>query len=104
MAWRAAPPRTIHRPAYPTGLSTTPLPHLATRHGGFSARAQVAYSAWCPRASGGGPRPTDRDGEHGMTRGLFAGFFTTLAFVVVVLAGLFGIFTLVSYLAGPVGG
>jgi hypothetical protein len=39
-----------------------------------------------------------------MTRGLFAGFFTTLAFVVVVLAGLFGIFTLVSYLAGPVGG
>jgi hypothetical protein len=39
-----------------------------------------------------------------MTRGLFAGFFTTLAFVVVVLAVLFGIFTLVSYLAGPVGG
>ncbi len=39
-----------------------------------------------------------------MTRGFFAGFLTTLAFVVVVLAGLFGIFTLVSYVAGPGGG
>jgi len=39
-----------------------------------------------------------------MTRGFFAGFFSTLAFVAVVLIGLFGIFTLVSYLAGPVGG
>lgn len=32
------------------------------------------------------------------------GFATTLAFVVAVLAALFGIFTLVSWLAGPVGG
>ncbi len=39
-----------------------------------------------------------------MTRELFAGFFITLAFVAVVLVVLFGIFTLVSYLAGPVGG
>ncbi len=39
-----------------------------------------------------------------MTRDLFAGFFSTLAFVVIVLVALFGIFTLVSYLAGPVGG
>jgi hypothetical protein len=39
-----------------------------------------------------------------MTRGLFAGSFTTLAFVVIVLSALFGIFPLVSYLAGPVGG
>jgi hypothetical protein len=38
------------------------------------------------------------------TRGWFAGFFSTLAFVAVVLAALFGIFTLVSYWAGPVGG
>jgi hypothetical protein len=39
-----------------------------------------------------------------MTRELFAGFFSTLAFVAVVVVALFGIFTLVSYLAGPVGG
>lgn len=39
-----------------------------------------------------------------MTRGFFAGFFTTLVFVAVVLTALFGIFTLVAYLAGPVGG
>jgi len=39
-----------------------------------------------------------------MTRGFFAGFVWTLAFVVIVLAALFGIFTLVSYVAGPVGG
>lgn len=32
------------------------------------------------------------------------GFFQTLAFMVVVIVVLFGIFTLVSYLAGPVGG
>jgi hypothetical protein len=37
-------------------------------------------------------------------RGWFAGFFSTLAFVVVVLGALFGIFTLISYWAGPVGG
>jgi hypothetical protein len=39
-----------------------------------------------------------------MTRGFFAGLGTTILFVVVVLAALFGIFTLVSYIAGPVGG
>ena len=38
------------------------------------------------------------------TKGWFAGVFSTLAFVVVVLAALFGIFTLISYWAGPVGG
>jgi hypothetical protein len=38
------------------------------------------------------------------TRGLLAGFFSTLAFFVIAAALLFGIFTLVSYLAGPVGG
>jgi hypothetical protein len=32
------------------------------------------------------------------------GFLQTLLFLVVVAAVLFGIFTLVSYLAGPVGG
>ena len=36
--------------------------------------------------------------------GVFRGFFQTLLFLVVVAAVLFGIFTLVSYLAGPVGG
>lgn len=39
-----------------------------------------------------------------MGRQFFVGFFMTVGFAVVVLAGLFGIFTLVSYLAGPVGG
>ena len=39
-----------------------------------------------------------------MARGFLAGFFTTLVFVAIVLTALFGIFTLVAYLAGPVGG
>jgi hypothetical protein len=38
------------------------------------------------------------------TRVLFAGFFSTLGFLLVAAVLLFGIFTLVSYLAGPVGG
>jgi hypothetical protein len=38
------------------------------------------------------------------TRESFAGFFSTLAFFVIAAALLFGIFILVSYLAGPVGG
>lgn len=37
-------------------------------------------------------------------RGMVAGFVTTLAFVTIILAVLLGIFTLVSYWAGPVGG
>jgi hypothetical protein len=36
--------------------------------------------------------------------GVFKGFFQTLLFMIVVVTVLFGIFTLVSYLAGPVGG
>jgi len=39
-----------------------------------------------------------------MSRQFFTGFFVTLAFVAVVLAGLFGIFILINVLAGPVGG
>ena len=39
-----------------------------------------------------------------MAKQFFGGFFITLAFVVVVLAALLGIFILISYLAGPVGG
>ena len=39
-----------------------------------------------------------------MAKQFFGGFFITLAFVAVVIAGLFGIFILVSYVAGPVGG
>ena len=39
-----------------------------------------------------------------MAKQFFGGFFITLAFVAVVLVALFGIFTLVSLLAGPVGG
>ena len=39
-----------------------------------------------------------------MSRQFFTGFFMTLAFVAVVLVGLFGIFVLIDLLAGPVGG
>ena len=39
-----------------------------------------------------------------MAKQFFGGFFITLAFVAVVLAALFWIFILISYLAGPVGG
>jgi hypothetical protein len=42
--------------------------------------------------------------ERIMAKQFFSGFFATLTFVVFVLAALFGIFTLVSYIAGPVGG
>jgi hypothetical protein len=39
-----------------------------------------------------------------MVKQFSGGFFYTLVFVAIVLVALFGIFTLVSYLAGPVGG
>ena len=42
--------------------------------------------------------------ERIMAKQFFGGFFATLTFAVAVLAALFGIFTLVSYIAGPVGG
>jgi hypothetical protein len=42
--------------------------------------------------------------ERTMAKQFWGGFFLTLVFVAVVLTALFGIFTLVSYLAGPVGG
>jgi hypothetical protein len=50
-----------------------------------------------------GARHGDNEVEHPM-RQFLVGLFITLAFAAVVLAALFGIFTLVSYLAGPVGG
>ena len=49
-------------------------------------------------------RPSHFERERNMAKQFFAGFFATLAFVVVILAALFGIFTLVAYIAGPVGG
>jgi hypothetical protein len=39
-----------------------------------------------------------------MAKQFFGGFFQTILFVAIVLAALFGIFTLVSYFAGPIGG
>ena len=42
--------------------------------------------------------------ERIVTKRFFGGFFATLAFVAVILVALFGIFTLVTYLAGPAGG
>jgi hypothetical protein len=48
--------------------------------------------------------PAHLERERIMAKQFFGGFFITLAFVVVVLAALFGIFILISYLAGPVGG
>jgi hypothetical protein len=49
-------------------------------------------------------RPSYFEGDRIMARQFFGGFFATMVFVAVVLAALFGIFTLISYLAGPVGG
>jgi len=37
-------------------------------------------------------------------RSFLGGFVTTLLFVAVIVAGLAGVFLLVGYLAGPVGG
>ena len=39
-----------------------------------------------------------------MAKQFFWGFFITVVFLAVVLVGMFGIFTLVSYIAGPAGG
>ena len=49
-------------------------------------------------------RTTLREREYTMAKQFFWGMFITLAFIMVVAAGLFGIFTLVSFLSGPVGG
>jgi len=49
-------------------------------------------------------RPSHFERERIMAKQFFGGFFATLTFVAVVLAALFCIFTLVSYIAGPVGG
>jgi hypothetical protein len=49
-------------------------------------------------------RQSHFEGEPIMPKQFFGGFFATLTFAVIILAALFGIFTLVSYLAGPVGG
>jgi hypothetical protein len=49
-------------------------------------------------------RPSHFEREPIMAKQFFGGFLVTLAFVAVILAALFGIFTLVSYIAGPVGG
>jgi hypothetical protein len=39
-----------------------------------------------------------------MAKQFFSGFLILLLFAAVILAGLFGIFTLVNFVAGPVGG
>lgn len=49
-------------------------------------------------------RPSHFERERIMAKQFFGGLFVTLAFAAGVLVALFGIFTLVSYLAGPVGG
>ena len=49
-------------------------------------------------------RPSHFERERIMAKQFFGGFFATLTFVAVILAALFCIFTLVSYIAGPVGG
>jgi hypothetical protein len=66
----------------------------------FSAPAGV-WHTWTQRAGAG---RAVANGSTTMTRQFFWGMFITLAFVAVVTAGLLGIFTLVSYIAGPVGG
>jgi hypothetical protein len=72
---------------------------LGGLRGGFSELAGVAYLALAH-----GRRTSLREQEHSMAKQFFWGMFITLAFVALVAAGLLGIFTLVSYLAGPVGG
>jgi hypothetical protein len=69
------------------------------RRRGFSAASGVTYSDVAPVR-----RPSHFERERIMAKQFFGGFFATLTFVVIVLAALFGIFTLVSYIAGPVGG
>lgn len=65
----------------------------------FSAASGVTYSGVAPvRRSG------HFEQERIMAKLFFGGFFATLAFVAIVLVALFSIFTLISYLAGPVGG
>jgi len=73
--------------------------HMDLSRGGFSAPGGVAYLPW---RTGAGRAVADW--SRAMTRQFFWGMFITLAFVAVVAAGLLGIFTLVSYIAGPVGG
>lgn len=69
----------------------------------LSGVRSVAYS--CLRCAGQPARgPAHLERERIMAKQFFGGFFTTLAFVAVVLAALFGIFILISHLAGPVGG
>ena len=71
----------------------------AARRRGFSTAGGVTYSGVAHVR-----RPSHFERERIMAKQFFGGFFATLAFVAVVLAALFGIFTLVSYIAGPVGG
>lgn len=85
--WSATAPVDLNREAWRPG------------RGAFSAAGGVAYSG-----AARGRRPSHFERERIMAKQFFGGFFATLTFVVVVLAALFGIFTLVSYLAGPVGG
>jgi hypothetical protein len=66
---------------------------------GFSPVGGVTYSVVAH-----GRRQSHFERERIMAKQFFGGFFSTLAFVAVILAALFGIFTLVSYIAGPVGG
>jgi hypothetical protein len=61
----------------------------------------MAYSSGTPARTGAGPAISTTEAH---VSAFFKGLFQTLAFMVVVIAVLFGIFTLVSYLAGPVGG
>ena len=49
-------------------------------------------------------RPSHFERERIMAKQFFGGFFATLAFAAGILVALLGIFTLVSYIAGPVGG
>jgi hypothetical protein len=65
----------------------------------FSTGCGVTYSVEAPRR-----RSSHFEQERIMAKLFFGGFFATLTFVAVVLAALFTIFTLVSYLSGPVGG
>lgn len=67
----------------------------------FSAASGVAY---CGLPAGEGAGRSAATGELMRTRGFLAGVISTLGFIVVVGALLYGSFTLVICRAGPAGG
>jgi len=84
--------RTLTSAVRNAGLSFAPA-------AAFSSVRGMAYSAVAHA-----PVLATTSGSAAMARQFFSALFLTLVFAAAVIGILFGIFTLVSYLAGPVGG